>query len=624
MIARPLRPLLLLLALVASLLAFRLGAVPLIGPDEPRYARVAVEMSRSGDLVTPTLQGQPWLEKPALYYWLAAGAYRLLGETELAARLPSLLAALVMVAGTVAVGSRIYGPAAGLHAGFVLGTSVLTFAYGRAASMDMLLAATVTLAIGLATLRALQRAGPGAMVAAWGFAALATLAKGPLGLLLPLLVIGSVVAFLGGRRFAREVLSLRGVLLFSAVALPWYTLVLLRERWTFVEVFLLNHNVQRFTSTVHNHPGTIAYYVPILLIGLAPWSGLLLPAVLRLRPRASLADRALLLWFLLPLVFFSGAGSKLPGYILPCLPPLAILMGREADRLVRGDPPGLLGSGGRAVAILGLIVASASPTCSRGDSLPTRPEPSRCSGWAPPASCCSRLWRSRICSRGASPGATSSAPPLAGRSSPGARGARRGWPATSTTTAESAKSRAGARSSASSSTGQLWCSAARASGDGSKARRASASERSRGGREGTCSSRSASGGTRVRQPLHQPDHGAPPERKAVSHLVHEGPHEEDPSPEGLEQVLLRQRIGKMVGVEAHALVGHLDLEAVRLEQELDGDALGLVEQVAMLDRVDHRLPHRDAHVVRRFLVEAHHPGHVGQHDLDQVEHVEAT
>jgi 4-amino-4-deoxy-L-arabinose transferase-like glycosyltransferase len=355
----PLRPLLLLLALVASLLAFRLGAVPLIGPDEPRYARVAVEMSRSGDLVTPTLQGRPWLEKPALYYWLAAGACRLLGETELAARLPSLLAALVMVAGTVAVGSRIYGPAAGLHAGFVLGTSVLTFGYGRAASMDMLLAATVTLAIGLATLRVLQRAGPGAMVAAWAFAALATLAKGPLGLLLPLLVVGSFVAFLGGRRVAREVLSLRGVLLFSAVALPWYTLVLLRERWTFVEVFLLNHNVQRFTSTVHNHPGTIAYYVPILLIGLAPWSGLLLPAVLRLEPRASLADRALLLWFLLPLVFFSAAGSKLPGYVLPCLPPLAILMGREADRLVRGEAPGPLGSGGRAVAILGLVVASA-------------------------------------------------------------------------------------------------------------------------------------------------------------------------------------------------------------------------------------------------------------------------
>src|SRR5712691_3254497 len=86
-----------LLALTAALLLFRLGAVPLLGPDEPRYARVAVEMHRSGDLVTPTLQGRPWLEKPALYYWLASAAYAVFGETELAARLPAAAAGLALV-----------------------------------------------------------------------------------------------------------------------------------------------------------------------------------------------------------------------------------------------------------------------------------------------------------------------------------------------------------------------------------------------------------------------------------------------------------------------------------------------------------------------------------------------
>src|SRR5438067_1418660 len=103
----------LLLALTAALLIFRLGDVPLIGPDEPRYARVAVEMERSHDLVTPTLQGAPWLEKPALYYWLAAACYASLGEHEAAARLPSVAALLMMVGATAILGARLYGCRAG-------------------------------------------------------------------------------------------------------------------------------------------------------------------------------------------------------------------------------------------------------------------------------------------------------------------------------------------------------------------------------------------------------------------------------------------------------------------------------------------------------------------------------
>ncbi len=149
-----------LLALVLALLVFRLGAVPLVGPDEPRYARVAVEMHRAGAWVTPTLAGEPWLEKPPLYYWLAGASFGVLGETEAAARVPSVLAALLLVGATALFGARLYGQAAGLHAGFVAGLSLLPFAYGRAASMDMLLAATVTVATGLCGLRLLGSRGP--------------------------------------------------------------------------------------------------------------------------------------------------------------------------------------------------------------------------------------------------------------------------------------------------------------------------------------------------------------------------------------------------------------------------------------------------------------------------------
>lgn len=360
--ALPPRGTALLLALVTALLLFRLGDAPLIGPDEPRYARVAVEMHRRGDWVVPTLQGQPWLEKPPLYYWTAGGAFALLGETETAARLPSVFAALLMTGLTALVGARLYGGAAGLHAGFIAGTSLLTFAYGRAAAMDMMLAATVSAAIGLLGLRLLGIAGRMAVIAAGACAGLALLAKGPLGALLPMLVALAYLAAARDRAEAWRRLASRlplAVLAMVAVAGPWYAAILAVQGRAFVDVFLLNHNVARFTSTVHNHPGPFFYYVPVLLAGLFMWSGLALPGLFALRPRAA-ADLFVLCWLGAPLVFFSVAGSKLPGYILPCIPPLAIAAGRAADRLVQAARPG---GAARATALvtvaLGAVVAAA-------------------------------------------------------------------------------------------------------------------------------------------------------------------------------------------------------------------------------------------------------------------------
>ncbi len=355
--ALPLRSTAVLLALVAALLVLRLGTVPLLGPDEPRYTRVAVEMHRAGEWVTPTLQGEPWLEKTPLFYWLAGGAFSLLGETETAARMPSVLATLLLVGMTAFAGARLFGAAAGLHAGFVAGTSVLMFAYGRAASMDMLLAATVTGSIGLGGLRLLGMAGPYAFPAAAAFAGLATLAKGPLGLLLPLLVLGVAVLTTRQWRFAREMVTPLAVGAFVFVSAPWYVAILVDQGRDFIHVFVVDHNLQRFTSTVHHHPGPFWYYLPILLAGLFPWSGLAVPALAGLRPRISRADLFVLLWLGLPLLFFSLAGSKLPGYILPCVPPLAILMGRAAERLVSAAPPERYLSG-RVTALVGLALGA--------------------------------------------------------------------------------------------------------------------------------------------------------------------------------------------------------------------------------------------------------------------------
>src|SRR5713101_4999171 len=308
----------LLLALVAALLLLRLGDMPLLGPDEPRYARVALEMHRRGDWVVPTLGGAPWLEKPPLYYWLAGAAFSVLGENETAARLPSVLAAVVLTGVTALVGARLYGGAAGLHAGFVAGLALLSFVYGRAASMDMLLAAAVSTTIGLVGLRALGIAGPLAMFAAGIAAGLGMLAKGPLGALLPALVAVVFLALVRGDAWRRLAPGLVPAAVAAAVvAGPWYAAILHVQGRAFVDVFLLDHNLARFTSTIHHHPGPLWYYVPFLVGGLFVWSGLILPAlaaVTRRDPR----DLFALVWLAAPLVFFSAAASKLPGYILPC------------------------------------------------------------------------------------------------------------------------------------------------------------------------------------------------------------------------------------------------------------------------------------------------------------------
>ncbi len=343
----------LILGLQFLLLMFRIGQVPLLGPDEPRYARVAVEMARNHEFVTPTLAGEPWLEKPPLYYWLAGLGYRLFGENEMAARLPAVGAALLMTGFTGLVSARLFGSRCGRLAMLILATSPLAFAYGRAATMDMLVAAFITGASGLIILSILGIAGPSAVPAAWILMGIAVLAKGPIGLLIPIGV--AVAAGLALRRFdIARIVSPLAVLLFIAAAGPWFVAIYLDQGPHFIEVFVLNHNLQRFTSTVHNHPGPLYYYLPVLFLGLFPWSGLVAGAGAVLRNVEQKPLLAMMAWAFVPLCFFSLAGSKLPGYILPGLPPFAITLALGARGLRSGN-----GQGARRTAgLIGLVVSA--------------------------------------------------------------------------------------------------------------------------------------------------------------------------------------------------------------------------------------------------------------------------
>lgn len=316
-----------LLILAYVLFFHQLAGIGFVGPDEPRYAGVAREMFETGDFVTPHLMGEPWLEKPVLLYWLAAIGYAVFGVGEMGARMPSAVAATLTVLTLFWCGRRLYSRSVGFAAAIILATSVGTLGLARAASTDMLLGAA--LGCGLAAFLVAQNSeGLERRRYFYLFYALigfGVLAKGPVAILLPALALGVFLLWRGGsgewRTWHPEGLAVTGL-----VAGPWYLAVWWANGWPFVEEFLIGHNIQRFTSDVYGHGQPFYFYVPVFILMMFPWTFLLIPAI---RRRLDKNEHLMVTWAVIPLVFFSFAGSKLPAYILPMAAPVALLLAGE-------------------------------------------------------------------------------------------------------------------------------------------------------------------------------------------------------------------------------------------------------------------------------------------------------
>ncbi|TDI26260.1 MAG: glycosyltransferase family 39 protein [Acidobacteria bacterium] len=345
-----------LLLLVVYVCFFHgLTAFGLVGPDEPRYASIARDMAVSGDWVTPRLHGEPWLEKPILYYWVAAVGYRIFSDGELAARLPSVLGALTTLLALGWVAWRFYGPTTATLFALVFPSSVGVLAFARAATPDMLFTATLALALAAAAplvlLNQRRRSVSASQIAFGAALGLAVLAKGPAGVVLAgaSTVIGALLIKRGGR-----VWRLAGpwaLASFAVVALPWYVLCIVRNP-EFVQVFFVSHNVQRFLAPVFQHEQPFWYFGPVLLVGLAPWTAAIVATVqeaaTRLTRRAWAGSPSIFFasWVLFPVLFFSFSQSKLPGYVLPAVPVAALLLARMLARAAqRNGPAALLRTG---------------------------------------------------------------------------------------------------------------------------------------------------------------------------------------------------------------------------------------------------------------------------------------
>lgn len=327
---------LLLVAFCGFLFFYGLGAFGLLGADEPRYAQVAREMLGRSDWVTPTLMGKTWLEKPVLYYWEAMVSYRMTsGVTDQGARLPAGADAALLIA-VVYFFLRRFRPGSELDGALITASCAGVVGFAHAAATDMPLAACFAIAL-LAWYAWYESRRNIYLAVGYIFLALGTLAKGPVA---PALSGVIIVLFVSAKRDWRALLGtlwIPGIALYLAVMLPWYIAVQLRNP-EFFRVFILEHNLGRFSQDLYHHRQPFWFYLPVFLLATMPWTVVLIVAVAE-RARLIWSERKeaftspedswpmfLLIWMLVPVLFFSASQSKLPGYILPAVPAAALLV----------------------------------------------------------------------------------------------------------------------------------------------------------------------------------------------------------------------------------------------------------------------------------------------------------
>jgi len=319
-----------------------LGAIGFVGPDEPRYTWVARAMAETGDWVTPRLYGKPWFEKPVLYYWEAAASFKLFGVNETSARLPSALSALFATLALAWFAWGTYGAETARWLLLLLPTTVGMIGFSHAAATDMPFSGMLTIAMVCAAVAlGLARTEktpllPGtpwfALILFGFFLGLAVLAKGPAGIILSGGAVSLWALFTKRWHDAFRLLHPVAIASFCATALPWYILCALRNP-TFFHVFIIEHNFQRYLTPEFRHIQPFWYYLPIFLLAMFPW---IVPLVAFIRDIAKRwsnnplqADSCALYlacWSAFTVLFFSASKSKLPGYILPALPPFLLLL----------------------------------------------------------------------------------------------------------------------------------------------------------------------------------------------------------------------------------------------------------------------------------------------------------
>jgi 4-amino-4-deoxy-L-arabinose transferase-like glycosyltransferase len=357
------RSILILLTVVIVFYCFGLSHLPLVGPDEPRYAQVAREMFLRGDLITPTLGGRPWFEKPVLFYWMMIGSFKVFGVSEWSARLPAAISGVLTVIAVLFAGNRIGAKfddpemreafPLGFWCALVTATTIGVAVFSRAASFDIVLTMTTTWALAFYLDYAFPFVKRGRenervkraralLVGFYVFIGLSLLAKGLIGVVIPIGVLS--LYYLWERRLPERTILLSllwGLPLTLLVAASWYVPVIMKNGWPFVDQFFIQHHFVRYVSNKYHHWQPPYYFLLVVPLLALPWTVFLVEGLWKsIFQRSFLRDGEELdrfkvfafSWFLFPFLFFSFSSSKLPGYVLPVLPAAAFLVGEKLWR----------------------------------------------------------------------------------------------------------------------------------------------------------------------------------------------------------------------------------------------------------------------------------------------------
>ncbi len=330
---------LLIFAIIIVFYFYGLGKLPLLGPDEPRYAQVAREMFLNRDLITPTLGGHAWFEKPALLYWMIVASFKVFGVSEWSARLGPAVCGLLTIVAVWFVGREV-DRSFGFWSLVTITTCLGLIVFSRAASFDVVITMTATWSLAFFLLHELPSTKNKQLLLAgfYVFVGLSLLAKGLVGIVIPFGVVGFYYLLRRAWPSRSVWFSLIwGLPLALLVSAAWYGPVIVRHGWTFINEFFVQHHFARYVSNKYHHPQPVYFYPVIILMLALPWAVHLIIALVKARQwqwrgtdSLSVVRVFAMAWLLLPIVFFSFSGSKLPGYILPALPAVALLV---ADRL---------------------------------------------------------------------------------------------------------------------------------------------------------------------------------------------------------------------------------------------------------------------------------------------------
>lgn len=362
-----------------------LGTIGFVGPDEPRYAWIARDMMETGDWVTPRLYGKPWFEKPPLFYWGAALCFKIFGVTEAAARLSSAISALLATLALAWLALRLYGAETARWLLLLLPTTVGMIGFSHAAATDMpfsgmLTIAMVCAAVVLGLTRSehtpiLPRTPWLALILFGFFLGLAVLAKGPAAIILTDGAVFFWALFAKRWRDAFRLFHPVAVACFCVTALPWYILCA-RRNPDFFRVFIIEHNFKRYLTPEFQHVQPFWFYAPVLLVAFLPWTAAVFWTAIEGSARIAESKKVtphslfLLSWCVFVVLFFSLSQSKLPGYILPSIPAICLIVARACVTMTPAHRKSFrftITTAGLLLFLLSALVGMATPHISHAN-----------------------------------------------------------------------------------------------------------------------------------------------------------------------------------------------------------------------------------------------------------------